>query len=548
VDATSQQHAQQQMNLTPSLTASAADNVPNAMFEGDLFVNPFATPFTESVHDEENTIIHNKTRLVVRGYQQEEGIDFEESFAPAARMEAIRIFLAYAAHKGFTVYQMDIKTAFLHGSLKEDMYVCQPEGFIDADHPSHVYKLKKALYGAPRAWYDEQSTFLLQNGFSKGTIDPTLFTRHFNDDILVVNQSPSGIFINQSNYVNKILKKYGLNTCDIIDRTLYMLLVYVLDTKLTPPKSTSKRIRRWRYNLISVESKSKNLMFNHQDKYMMKAQVHVSKSSAISDIQGIVKPINRLSLHTSSISPILKYPSNALKDPNWRNAMYDKYNTLVKNGTWLLVPRPAGVNMVCSVWLFKDKFHADGTLSRYKGRLVANCSSQQLGVDFDKTFSSVVKPATIRTVLSLVMSRQWPIHQLDVKNAFLNGDLSKTVCMHQPLVFVDNREPHLAALKRILRYAQGTLDFGLHLCASSTTSLVGYTGVDWTGCPSTCRATSAKTAWLRNLISELHSPLSTATLVYYDNVRVLMCPHVTNMPIFSPRDYLPHCLKNFDLV
>nr|GFB55955.1 hypothetical protein [Tanacetum cinerariifolium] len=105
-------------------------------------------------HDEEQTVIRNKSRLVVRGYRQEEGIDFEESFAPVARIEAIRIFLAYAAHKSFTVFQMDVKTAFLHGSLKEDVYVCQPEGFIDADHPSHVYKLKKALYGlkqAPRA-------------------------------------------------------------------------------------------------------------------------------------------------------------------------------------------------------------------------------------------------------------------------------------------------------------------------------------------------------------------------------------------------------------
>nr|GFB83312.1 integrase, catalytic region, zinc finger, CCHC-type, peptidase aspartic, catalytic [Tanacetum cinerariifolium] len=99
-------------------------------------------------------------------------IDFEESFTSVARMEAIRIFLAYAAHKSFTVFQMDVKTAFMHGSLKEDVYVCQPEGFIDVDHPSHVYKIKKALYGlkqAPRAWYDELSTFLLQNHFFKGT-------------------------------------------------------------------------------------------------------------------------------------------------------------------------------------------------------------------------------------------------------------------------------------------------------------------------------------------------------------------------------------------
>ncbi|GJS13906.1 retrovirus-related pol polyprotein from transposon TNT 1-94 [Tanacetum coccineum] len=97
--------------------------------------------------DEENTVIRNKALLVVRGYRQEEGIDFEESFAPVARMEAINIFLAYDAHKSFIVYQMDVKTAFLHGLLKEEVYVCQPDGFIDADHPSHVYKLKKAIYG-----------------------------------------------------------------------------------------------------------------------------------------------------------------------------------------------------------------------------------------------------------------------------------------------------------------------------------------------------------------------------------------------------------------
>nr|GEU84346.1 retrovirus-related Pol polyprotein from transposon TNT 1-94 [Tanacetum cinerariifolium] len=156
-------------------------------------------------HDEEQTVIQNKSRLVVRGYHQEEGIDFEESFALVARMEAIRIFLAYAAHKSFTVFQMDMKTAFLHGTLKEDVYVCQPEGFIDADHPSHVYKLNKALYGskqAPRAWYDKLSMFLLKNHFFKGTIDPTLFIRCFDNDILV------------SNYVLEILKKYGMESCD----------------------------------------------------------------------------------------------------------------------------------------------------------------------------------------------------------------------------------------------------------------------------------------------------------------------------------------------
>nr|GFB26885.1 retrovirus-related Pol polyprotein from transposon TNT 1-94 [Tanacetum cinerariifolium] len=119
---------------------------PNAMVDGNTFVNPFANPSISvattsssqqnNKHDVEQTVIRNKSRLVMRGYRKEEGIDFKESLAPVARMEAIRIFLAYAAHKSFTVFQMDVKIAFLHGTLKEVMYVCQPEGFIDADHPS----------------------------------------------------------------------------------------------------------------------------------------------------------------------------------------------------------------------------------------------------------------------------------------------------------------------------------------------------------------------------------------------------------------------------
>nr|GFC14580.1 Gag-Pol polyprotein [Tanacetum cinerariifolium] len=107
--------------------------------------------------DEENTVIQNKSRLVAKGYAQKEGVDFEESFAPVARLEAVRLFIAYAAYKSFTIYQMDVKTAFLYGPLKEEVYINQPEGFVDPYHPDKVYRLKKALYGlkqAPRAWYD----------------------------------------------------------------------------------------------------------------------------------------------------------------------------------------------------------------------------------------------------------------------------------------------------------------------------------------------------------------------------------------------------------
>ncbi|GJR39665.1 integrase, catalytic region, zinc finger, CCHC-type containing protein [Tanacetum coccineum] len=126
--------------------------------------------------DEYGDVLKNKARLVAKGYRQEEGIDFEESFAPVARIEAIRIFIANAATKNMIIYQMDVKTAFLNGDLQEEVFVSQPEGFEDQDNPTHVYRLKKALYGlkqAPRAWYDTLSKFLLANNFFKGAVDPT---------------------------------------------------------------------------------------------------------------------------------------------------------------------------------------------------------------------------------------------------------------------------------------------------------------------------------------------------------------------------------------
>ncbi|GJY54923.1 retrovirus-related pol polyprotein from transposon TNT 1-94, partial [Tanacetum coccineum] len=195
---------------------------------------------------------------------QEEGINFKESFAPVARLEAVRIFLAFAAHMNMIVYQMDVKMAFLNGILREEVYVSQPDGFVDLDNPNHVFRLKKALYGlkqAPRAWYDLLSSFLLSQRFSKGTVDPTLFINRKGKDILLVqiyvddiifastttelcdkfseimcskfkmsmmgkmsyflglqiSHSPKGIFLNQSKYVLESLKKYEMESCDLVD-------------------------------------------------------------------------------------------------------------------------------------------------------------------------------------------------------------------------------------------------------------------------------------------------------------------------------------------
>ncbi|GKB43175.1 putative reverse transcriptase domain-containing protein, partial [Tanacetum coccineum] len=205
--------------------------------------------------DERGVVVRNKARLVAQGHRQEEGIDYDEVFAPVARIEAIRIFLAFASFMGFIVYQMDVKSAFLYGTIEEEVYVSQPPGFVDPKFPNKVYKVQKALYGlhqAPRAWYATLSTFLLKSGYRRGTIDKTLFIKKDKKDIMLVQvyvddiifgstkkswcdefealmksrfqmssmgeltfflglqvkQKEDGIFLSQDKYVAEILKKF----------------------------------------------------------------------------------------------------------------------------------------------------------------------------------------------------------------------------------------------------------------------------------------------------------------------------------------------------
>ena len=206
--------------------------------------------------DDSGVIVRNKARLVVRGFRQIEGLDYTEVYAPVARLEAIRIFLAYASHMGFTVYQMDVKTAFLYGEIKEEIYVDQPPGFVDSKFPNHVYKLDKALYGlhqAPRAWYATLTDHLLKHGYTRGKIDQTLFIKRVEKDLILaqiyvddiifgstsetlckdfetvmkqrfemsslgemtmflglqIRQDSSGILLHQGKYVTDMLEKFG---------------------------------------------------------------------------------------------------------------------------------------------------------------------------------------------------------------------------------------------------------------------------------------------------------------------------------------------------
>jgi hypothetical protein len=142
---------------------------------------------------------------------------------------------------------------------------------------------------------------------------------------------------------------------------------------------------------------------------------------------GTIQRVSYTNLSATTPSPIPANYRSGLADPNWRTAMADEYKALIDNDTWCLVPRPPGANVVSGKWIFKHKYHSDGTLARHKARWVVQGFSQQHGIDYDETFSPVVKPPTIRAVLSIAASRSWPIRQLDVKNAFLHGHLEETV-------------------------------------------------------------------------------------------------------------------------
>ncbi|GJR91150.1 putative ribonuclease H-like domain-containing protein [Tanacetum coccineum] len=189
--------------------------------------------------DERGTIIKNKARLVAQGYRQEEGVDYDEVFAPVARIEAIRLFLAFASFMGFTVYQMDVKSAFLYGNITEEVYVKQPPGFEDPAHPNKVYRVVKALYGLHQApeMVERLSTFLLKQGYRRGVyVDDIIFgstkssmVKDFEDLMqkefkmssmgeltfflgLQVKQSNGGIFLSQDKYVKDILNKFDFRT------------------------------------------------------------------------------------------------------------------------------------------------------------------------------------------------------------------------------------------------------------------------------------------------------------------------------------------------
>ena len=257
--------------------------------------------------DENGIVSRNKARLVAQGYNQQEGIDYDETYAPVARLESIRILLAYACALDFKLFQMDVKSAFLNGFINEEVYVAQPPGFIDFEKPDHVYKLKKALYGlkqAPKAWYDRLKAFLVKHEYKMGMVDNTLFTKKKSSDLIIVQiyvddiifgstcqdmcddfakimhdefemsmmgelnfflglqikQMEDGIFFNQSKYIKEMLKKFGL------EESKPMKTPMSSDTKLTKEEACesvdSTKYRGMIGRLLYLKASRPDIMFS----------------------------------------------------------------------------------------------------------------------------------------------------------------------------------------------------------------------------------------------------------------------------------------------
>ncbi|TLX70168.1 DDE-type integrase/transposase/recombinase [Labilibacter sediminis] len=257
--------------------------------------------------DKEGNVVRNKARLVVKGYCQQEGIDYGETFAPVARLESVRVFLAFAAHKNFPVYQMDVKCAFLNGEIEETVYVEQPPGFVNSKYPNHCYLLDRAVYGlkqAPRAWYETLTKFLKISNFKQGAVDPTLFLKKVSGHLMIVQiyvddiifgstdpklskdfedlmkskfemsmmgklhfflglnirQTSEGIFINQEAYLKKLLEKFGYDTCK--KAKVPMVFGTQLNAALDQPSVDIHNYRSMIGSLLYLTASRPDIMFS----------------------------------------------------------------------------------------------------------------------------------------------------------------------------------------------------------------------------------------------------------------------------------------------
>nr|GEU82165.1 retrovirus-related Pol polyprotein from transposon TNT 1-94 [Tanacetum cinerariifolium] len=501
---------------TPFVNVFAPKPHSEASTSGDLIPQPdcvmiIALKWIYKVKlDEYGDVLKNKAWLVAKGYQQEEGINFEESFAPVARIEAIRIFIANAASKNMTIYQMDVKTAFLNGELKEEVYVSQPEGFVDPDHPTHVYRLKKALYGlkqAPQAWYDTLSRFLLDNNFSKGAVDPTLFTHKTGKHIVLVQI-----------YVDDILfASTDPNMCDIFSNEMslkfQMLMMGQMSFFLDADHAGCQDTRRStsgsaQFLSDKLHSRSKHIDIRH---HFIRDQVErgvvelyfVSTDYQLADIFTTALPRQQFEFILSRLgikklkdrdqfcqSLKVKKASSRIYSPKlYHDSSLNSYSrVLVEVVATACYTQNRSLIHTRHIKTPYELVHGPGPILLMLGQISSGPlpnpvsaapyvppTNKDLRFLFQPMFDEYLEPFSVERPIPLTPAAQVLVNsagtpssttinqdvpstsyslsssEMDVKTAFLNGELKEEVYISQPEGFIDLDHPtHVYRLKKAL--------------------------------------------------------------------------------------------------
>ncbi|GJY80317.1 putative ribonuclease H-like domain-containing protein [Tanacetum coccineum] len=367
--------------------------------------------------DERGVVVRNKARLVAQGHRQEEGIDYDEVFAPVARIEAIRIFLAFASYMGFIVYQMDVKSAFLYGKIDEEVYVSQPPGFIDPKYPKKVYKVVKALYGlhqAPRAWYATLSTFLLN--------ELERLKRQEKD----ANDAAEALRKEFAQETENLLIQVGAAKASSTN---------IVNTVSTPVSTASP------YDGLSLSDPTNPEQDDSEipaleDIYQNPTDGIFTNSSyddegAVADFTNLESVVNVSPIPTSRIHSI--HPSTLiLGDP--KSAVQTRSKVTKSSGAHAFV--------------YRNKKDERGVVVRNKARLVDQGHRQEEGIDYDEVFAHVARIEAIRIFLAFASYMGFIVYQMDVKSAFLYGKIDEEVYVSQPPGFLDPKYPQKNGYRR----------------------------------------------------------------------------------------------------
>nr|GEY54370.1 retrovirus-related Pol polyprotein from transposon TNT 1-94 [Tanacetum cinerariifolium] len=395
-----------------------------------------------------------------KGYAQKEGVDFEESFAPVARLEVVRLFIAYAAHKSFTVSQMDVKITFLYGPLKEEVYINQPYEFVDPYHPDKVYRLKKALYGlkqAPRAIGTPMATKHLDADSSGTPVDQTKYKSMVGALMYLTASRPDTV--HATCYCARYQAKPTQKHLTAVKR-IFRYLKDTINMGLWYPKDTGFELTAFSNSdhadcLDSRKSTSGGIQFleNAQvadDEFINIFCMPVQDQGETSSrhVDSLIRTRRQLEsdgemcmfeLTVSRTEP--KNIKEAMADSAWIELMHEELNQFDRLNVWELADRPLCKNIINMKWLWKNKCDEENTVIRNKSRLVAKGYAQKEGVDFEESFAPVARLEAVRLFIAYDAHKSFNVYHMDVKTAFLYGPLKEEVYVNQPDGFVDPYHP-----------------------------------------------------------------------------------------------------------